>query len=417
MNDIVQASEEPRDRLTSQLLTPQGIGAIAVVRVQGAEAWSVIRQRVRGRAGMLPMTPQVGRLYYGTIADGADAIDEVIATCLRYEAGGLAVVDISCHGGVRGVERVLAILAPGEAEDGPGGEDAESGGPGDLDVGSEARRLLQSVTTARGVLFLLAQTRLLSAELARVAALAESEGRRAAEAVLRNLLSRSRGAHLLVEGAEAAVVGPVNSGKSAVVNCLAGRLGSVVSDRPGTTRDWVTVDAAIAGVGVRLIDTAGLRASPDALEQEAIGRCAVRARAADMIMVVVDGSRTAGEEAVRYWSAEARGRPAILVTNKSDLGRCLPAGVWSAWGGAVQEVSAATGAGIGELRRLILDKMGVNPDWDAKPTVFSRNLANRLESLSEDRRLDDVAWGAALRGLAAGSGAVRGWRSGSDPGV
>ena len=103
------------------------------------------------------------------------------------------------------------------------------------------------------------------------------------------LLADAGRGRLVREGAQAAIVGRPNSGKSSLFNRLAGAGRAIVTDIPGTTRDLVTEVVDIAGVAVTLVDTAGLRATAaDAVEEEGIARAHAARRVADLTIVVLD---------------------------------------------------------------------------------------------------------------------------------
>jgi tRNA modification GTPase len=114
-------------------------------------------------------------------------------------------------------------------------------------------------------------------------------------------------------------LGPVNAGKSTLLNRIANRPVAIVSDEAGTTRDLVSVSLDIGGVPVMLTDTAGIRQNTGAVEAEGISRALSAAGDADYTIIVVDGSRDEWRgdyEAL----AEIAGPEHILVVNKTDLG-------------------------------------------------------------------------------------------------
>lgn len=115
----------------------------------------------------------------------------------------------------------------------------------------------------------------------------------------------------LFSGVEIAIVGAPNVGKSTLLNRLSGCERAIVSDRAGTTRDLLEVDLELAGIPVRLVDTAGLHASDDPIELEGMRRARAAAERADLVLLVVDA--TDGES--RNCAVDAD----IRVMNKCDL--------------------------------------------------------------------------------------------------
>jgi len=115
----------------------------------------------------------------------------------------------------------------------------------------------------------------------------------------------------LFDGAAVAIIGAPNVGKSSLLNRLAGRERAIVSDVAGTTRDTLEVDFEIHGIPVRLVDTAGIRDSTDAIEQEGVRRARHSAAEADVVIFVADATRP------ESWQIDHVYHLAVL--NKSDL--------------------------------------------------------------------------------------------------
>ncbi|MBL10851.1 MAG: tRNA uridine-5-carboxymethylaminomethyl(34) synthesis GTPase MnmE [Acidiferrobacteraceae bacterium] len=133
---------------------------------------------------------------------------------------------------------------------------------------------------------------------------------------LDKLLNRARPGSFLVSGAVAVLVGPPNVGKSSVLNALSGQDRAIVSARPGTTRDLVEVDINLNGVPLRLIDTAGHRASPDPIEAEGIKRANRAIAKADLVLVVSDDASTETYDLNMLENTET---PVFILINKCDL--------------------------------------------------------------------------------------------------
>jgi tRNA modification GTPase len=128
-------------------------------------------------------------------------------------------------------------------------------------------------------------------------------------------LAGARHGRVVHDGITVALVGPPNAGKSSLLNALLGRDRAIVSPLPGTTRDVVEGTIAIAGVAVRLLDTAGLDVPRDVIEAEGIRRSRQAMEESDLLLVVLDGS--IGPD--RRVLAETAGRARVLVRAKSDL--------------------------------------------------------------------------------------------------
>ncbi len=125
----------------------------------------------------------------------------------------------------------------------------------------------------------------------------------------------ARHGRVVHDGITVALVGPPNAGKSSLLNALLGHDRAIVSPLPGTTRDVVEGTIAVAGVPVRLLDTAGLDAPRDAIEAEGIRRSRVAMDESDLLLVVLDSSASPDRRVL----GETVGRSRVLVRAKSDL--------------------------------------------------------------------------------------------------
>lgn len=140
------------------------------------------------------------------------------------------------------------------------------------------------------------------------------------EGELRRLLSMGEIGRLVREGTTVAIVGPPNAGKSSLLNALLGEERALVSELPGTTRDTIEESITVAGIAIRLIDTAGIRSHADRLESAGIERTMRALDQARIALVVIDGSQPL-DVATRDLLARTADRERILFLNKADLGQ------------------------------------------------------------------------------------------------
>ena len=159
----------------------------------------------------------------------------------------------------------------------------------------------------------------------------------------------------MVDGWRVVLAGRPNVGKSRLLNALAGYERAIVDPSPGTTRDVVTIRAAFDGWPVELADTAGLRASDDAIEAAGVASALVRQGTADLVVLVLDRSGPFTEDD-RRWIASYP--DALLVANKSDL---PPAWDPEGLGLDVATVSAERGDGIEALASAIARRLVPDP--------------------------------------------------------
>lgn len=219
----------------------------------------------------------------------------------------------------------------------------------------------------------------------------------------------------LREGLHIAIIGPPNAGKSSLLNLLARREAAIVSETAGTTRDVIEVHLDLGGWPVVLADTAGLRESSDAIEQEGVRRARARAEAADLRVLVLDASGDWPREMQAIAGATESWDPArdIVVVNKSDLASVDAAGV--------VVLSARSGTGLPDLlARLersaeLLMRDGAGSLTDAPPLTRARHreaLADCQAALGRALVAPEVALAAedlrlAMRAIGRITGTVR----------
>ena len=176
---------------------------------------------------------------------------------------------------------------------------------------------------------------------------------------IRTLLAGYERARCWREGALVVLAGQVNAGKSSLMNAFLGRNRAIVTEKPGTTRDYLEEHTTLAGLPVRLVDTAGLREhSEDSIELEGMKRGQEMAENARCVLLVLDGKRAGDvsspeaafapfEEEKALLDKLGRSR-CIAVWNKSDAAP-LPDGIHDFFGAPLLAVSSKEGTGIDEL--------------------------------------------------------------------
>ena len=371
------------DKLTCSLLTPSGTGAIAVVELRGVGAWNLIQARINTKCGSLPDTPSCDKVYFGTFTDESEALDDVLVSCSNWTQKGEQIVEISCHGGVRIVERILvALTGVDRAELVDSSEHGTSACTWRDAIYQEQRKILSRATTRRTALAIMKLGPLLCEEIESIIQTVSSGDINGGFDRLHALFDRSQQTKYLFNPARVVLVGPPNVGKSFLANRLAQVDGAIVSERAGTTRDWVSFSIAMSGVPVDLIDTAGLRTTSDHLEGVAIKSGQKQAVDGDLFLYVVDGSTVLDWEAISKWSSRNRAVPTILVLNKTDLGIRISSEDASKYGiQRVTEVSALKNEGMDNIQEEILAALGLLQDEPAEPIIFSKPILDRVEML------------------------------------
>jgi tRNA modification GTPase len=288
------------------LLTPPGRGALAVVGVAGPGAVDLVARAFTPR-GRQPLAGRPdGAIIFGRWGDPERGEELVV---VRHAANRL---EVHCHGGLAASDAVIASLtssipsgqpAAGRKPAGrrtsrrghnpPGSRPMLSDGgctlAGELSaIEAEAREALTRTGSPKAARILCRQLAGgLGDELERIESLRQAGDFTAADAATERLMLASRVGLRLMDPWRVVVSGPVNAGKSSVVNALAGYSRSIVSAEPGTTRDVVTTRLVLGGWEIDLIDTAGLR-EPDeatsATERAGIERAIAAAANADVVV-------------------------------------------------------------------------------------------------------------------------------------
>ena len=142
------------------------------------------------------------------------------------------------------------------------------------------------------------------------------------------LLDTAQRGRVLKNGVRTAIVGLPNAGKSSLLNALAGYDRAIVTDIPGTTRDTVEETVTCGGTLLRLIDTAGIHDTADAVEQLGVERSRKAAETADLVIAVADGSQTPPTVDEDILSLSAQAPHWILAVSKDDLNPAVKTAVW-----------------------------------------------------------------------------------------
>lgn len=367
------------------VMTDKGTGAIATIQLIGDSAEAIL-QKIFKPTGPKPFTIKTGKILLGTICDGTETIDQVVVGCEQPNS-----FAINCHGNPLIVEMIMellqregaALLATEQllAKTLPAREPINT-------IALEAKLTVPKTKTLAGAKIVANQ---IEAGLGKKA----REWLRNLDAVplkqikaeAGQILNNSAAARLIIAGCKAAIIGPPNTGKSTLLNCLSGRQKAIVTDIKGTTRDWVSAQCQILPLALELFDTAGLDAKLAAGGKDAIAKAAQKGsvhilKQADLVLLVLDSSQPAtqlDEQLVR----KITGKKVVPVLNKSDLPAALDAArLPEALNGAV-EISAKLGSGIETLREKIRQICAV-ADFDLRqPVCFTDRQRKLLQELKK----------------------------------
>ena len=415
--------------------TPRGVGGIAVIRLSGAEAFAIADSAWKGKC-LASSASHTARL--GSIVDaGGNTIDRVVATVFKGPNSftGENVVEISCHGSLwiqREIVNEMVRRGARPADPGEFTQRAYLNGRLDLAQAEGVADLIAASSRAAHRLALQQASGQFSAhlnnlrdQLVEYASLLELELDFSEEEVefadrkkLRQLADRIIGVlkkladsyaagNAFKEGIPVVIAGIPNAGKSSLLNLLLEDDKAIVSNVPGTTRDIIEDTHEIDGILFRFIDTAGLRETDDEVERIGIERAEQRLEKASIILWLIDSTADIRRQ-LDDIAAKAVALPHsrhILLYNKSDLSEysefsefsessdssdfskiseCSDPADFSAL-----SISAKTGAGIEELKRLMAEdaRKTANPDSDIIVTNARHYalLTKGLEAIERSR--------------------------------
>ena len=405
------------DSVIAAVATPAGVGGIATLRVSGKKSIEICDRVFRSINGKKLNDLKGYHAAFGKIYDKEQPVDE--AVCLVFRAPhsftGENVVEITCHGGIFVIQKVLrVVLENGAVPAQPGEFSKRAFLNGKMDLsGAEG---IMSIISSQGEQGLNASLNLLEGSLSRkidsvaqslidicahISAWVDYPDEEIEELDENNILDTLSSAHnelkeltdkfdsgmAVTTGVEAAIIGKPNAGKSTLMNLLTGFERSIVTDVKGTTRDVVEETVNIDGCILRLSDTAGIRDTDDTVEKLGVERSREKIKRSAIVLAVFDSGDELTDED-RTLIDLCKEKPVIPILNKSDketkidrdyiestLGRCI-------------EMSAKNGTGLDELRDKVTTLLGTkNFDPNAAMLANERQRQCCLNALSS---IDDA---------------------------
>ena len=377
------------------IATPPGPGGIGIIRISGPLSFPILQKLFSTRHNTVPPRFESHRMYYGWIIDPASdsAVDEVLAVFMQTPNSYTRedVVEIQCHGSFLVLQEILSIiLANGArlAEPGEFTKRAFLNGRLDLTQAEAVLELIEARTEeGRSMAIGQLQGRLhekISAIQERLVAMRavievaidfpEDETdildlaslvqqlKEGIEKPLAEMIARADEGKIFREGISAVILGRPNVGKSSLLNTLLKEDRALVTPVPGTTRDTIEEFVNIKGMPVRIVDTAGIRHTSEAVEEMGIQRARAKLADAELVLFMLDAAETlTGEDLALYSSIKQnrKQQKVLLVLNKIDIAPgAAPEQYRTALGNeALVSVSAKLHTGITELKDMIFSLM------------------------------------------------------------
>ncbi len=402
--------------------TAPGVGAIAVIRLSGPEAITITNSVFRGK----DLTQQPSHtIHFGTTRDQDKVIDEVLVSLFKAPTSYTKenVVEISCHGSDFIVQQIMRLLLQKGARLAQAGEFtkraflngqfdlAQAEAVADLIASDSALSHEVAMKQMRGGFSL--EIKRLRAELVHFASMIELEldfGEEDVEfadreqlrqlilniqRIIRELLKSFELGNVIKNGVPTVIVGKPNAGKSTLLNELLNEEKAIVSDVPGTTRDFIEDEINIEGITFRFIDTAGLRETTDKVEAIGVERTLQKLSQSSLIIYLFDiNTTTPAELEEELAKLNPKKLPLLLVANKVDQASPATVAAFAQLEGLVS-ISASEATNMETLKQALVEKVNLGK-LNTKEQTIVTNLRHYDSLQKTYEALDDTLNGLGL---------------------
>ncbi len=365
------------------LATPQGVGALAIIRLSGNQSISIVNSVFKGKD---LSKVESHTLHFGTIRDGERIIDEVLISVFKGTSSFTKEesIEISCHGSMLIVKEIMKLLVAKGCRLAKPGEFTQRAflhGKFDLAQAEAVADLIHANSEAARKTALdqmrggfSKDIKLLREELIHFASMIELEldfgeedvefaNRNQLKALINKLLVKINAlinsfdlGNVIKNGVPTVIAGKPNAGKSTLLNALLKEDKAIVSEIAGTTRDTIEDEINLGGVNFRFIDTAGLRDTTDTIEAMGVARTKAQMEKASLILYMLDLNHESTKSiSLTLKELDNQKIPYLLIGNKSDL--ITPEQRKSVELFDIHFLSAKSGNGLKELEETILEKV------------------------------------------------------------
>ena len=389
------------------IATAMSNSGIGIVRISGDEALDVADRIFCPKKGSRKVSDmETHTIHYGYVTDGDEVIDEVMLLIMKAPRSYTCedTIEIDCHGGVLVMKKILeTVLKYGARPAEPGEFTKRAFLNGRIDL-SQAESVIDVINAQNELALKSSVSQLQGAVLEKIKAIravvlheiafiesalddpehVSLEGypeqlheiMSDAHSKVKKLLDSSDNAKMLKEEINTAIVGKPNAGKSSLLNILVGEERAIVTEIAGTTRDILQEQIQIGGIGLNVIDTAGIRDTEDIVEKIGVNKSREYIEKADLIIYVVDSSTELDENDQEIIEA-IQNKKAIVLLNKSDLDAKTDASVLQTQlSKPILSISAKNNTGIHELETLI-EEMFFSGKLSFNDEVYITNIRQK----------------------------------------
>ena len=327
-------------------MSPSGIG---IVRISGDEALAIIDRIYRSKNNNVRLNDcKSHTIHYGYIYDGDEVVDEVMVLLMKAPNSYTRedTVEIDCHGGVYVMKRILeTVIKYGARPAEPGEFTKRAFLNGRLDL-TQAESVIDVINAKNDYALKSSLNQLKGSvheevkkirdeiiyQIAFIESALDDPEHISLEGYPDKLMAKTRGLNqelkklidsadngkMLKDGIRTVILGKPNAGKSSLLNVLVGEDKAIVTSVAGTTRDVLEESIKLHGIGLNMIDTAGIRDTEDEVEKIGVEKARKYANQADLVIYVVDSSRELDENDEEIIEL-IRDKKVIVLLNKTDL--------------------------------------------------------------------------------------------------
>ncbi len=409
----------------SAICTAAGAAGVGIVRLSGADAIAVADKIFCAANGKRLTQAAGGTIHFGHVKNfSGEVVDEALALVMRAPKSYTRenVVELQCHGSSVALREVLKLTFAAGARPAEHGEFTKRAFlNGRIDL-TQAQAVLDVIQAKTSAALTVAQNQLAGKtsetlrsirrailnSVAHIEATIDFPEDDLDDVILREvdenisaqieqlnaMLKNQSAGKILRDGLETAIIGKPNVGKSSLLNFFAKTERAIVTDIPGTTRDIIEEFVNVGGIPLKIIDTAGIRASGDAVEQIGIARARDCARRAELILALFDGSRPLDAEDAEIFKLLTN-RNALILLTKADLPPVTTVDMLAKKIPAAQifGLSLRSGIGVDELMSAIGERVGaidfeMSFVRDEREANLLRRAMNHLREAQETIRLN-----------------------------
>lgn len=409
------------------LATPSGAGAIAIIRVSGKDAITIVNGIFKSIKNKDLTKQKTHTLHLGHIVDGERVLDQVLVSLFKGPNSytGEDTIEISCHGSTFIQQQIIQLCLRKGVKMAQAGEftmRAFLNGKLDLSQAEAVADLIASDNEASHQIAMQQmrggfsnEIALLREQLLNFASLIELELDFSEEDVefadrtqfkelidriefvLKRLIDSFAVGNVIKNGIPVAIVGEPNVGKSTLLNALLNEERAIVSDIAGTTRDTIEDELVIDGIGFRFIDTAGIRETKDVVESIGIQKTFEKIEAAQVVIYLIDGAKLneSSLDSIKVELEKLKNKyplkPLLVVCNKKDLLTEEHLALYQSSIENLMLMSAKNNNGVEELKESLLSFVNTGALRNNETIVTNaRHYDSLIKALEE---IEKVKWG------------------------